>query len=119
MKLNHINLVVSDVISSVNLFETYFDFKCTAIKGDNIVAVLEGEGNFTLVIMAAKQGEVTYHEAFHIGFMMDSEDEVTKLYERLKNSEVPVTRAPAKIRDSFGFYFHFDRFMIEVGHTMK
>jgi catechol 2,3-dioxygenase-like lactoylglutathione lyase family enzyme len=119
MKLNHINLVVSNVADATNLFETYFNFKCTDIKGDNIVAILKGADDFTLVIMTNKDGKMIYPDAFHIGFMLDNTNTVTETYEKLKNGGVAVGLEPRKIRDSFGFYFTFDNIMIEVGHYIN
>ena len=116
MKLNHINLVVSNVADAINIFETYFNFKCTDIKGDNIVAVLKGADNFTLVIMTNKDGQVNYPDAFHIGFMLTDTNGVTETYEKLKKGGIAVGQEPRKIRDSFGFYFTYDNIMIEVGH---
>jgi len=116
MKLNHINLVVSNVAEATNLFETYFNFKCIEIKGDNIVAILKGADDFTLVIMKDKDGKPIYPNAFHIGFILDNTTAVTETYENLKKGGVAVGQEPRKIRDSFGFYFTFDKIMIEVGH---
>ena len=116
MKLNHINLVVSNVANAINFFESYFNFKCTDIKGDNIVAILKGADDFTLVIMANKEGKAVYPDAFHIGFMLDNPDAVTEVYEKLKSGGIEVGQEPRKIRDSFGFYFTFDTIMLEVGH---
>lgn len=116
MKLNHINLVVPNVAEAIQLFETYFGFKCTEIKGDNVVAILKGADDFTLVIMTGKNGAATYPEAFHIGFMQHSEEAVMKIYNALKSGGIAVGQEPRKIRDSFGFYFNFDNIMIEVGH---
>ncbi|MGY3213344.1 VOC family protein [Mucilaginibacter sp. HD30] len=117
MRLNHINLVVSTVENTVKLFETHFSFKCETIKGDNAIAILKGEDGFILVIMKDKAGEVTYPHAFHIGFMLNSEEEVTKCFESLKNDGITIGRVPGKIRDTFGFYFNFDSLMIEVGYS--
>jgi predicted enzyme related to lactoylglutathione lyase len=119
MKLNHINLVVSNVAEAIIFFETYFHFKCTDIKGDNIVAVLKGADNFTLVIMTSKEGNTIYPDAFHIGFMLDNTDLVTETFEKLKAGGIAVGQEPKKIRDSFGFYFNFDNIMIEVGHYLN
>jgi catechol 2,3-dioxygenase-like lactoylglutathione lyase family enzyme len=118
MKLNHINLVVANVADTIKLFETYFSFKCTTIKGDNIVAILKGADDFTLVVMTDKDGRAAYPKAFHIGFMLDSEEEVAKTYNTLKNGGVEVGQEPREIRDGFGFYFNFDNIMIEVGTTL-
>ncbi len=116
MKLNHINLVVSNVEEAILFFETYFDFKCTDVKGDNIVAVLKGADDFTLVLLKNKEGNPIYPDAFHIGFMLNSTDKVTETYQKLKNSGVVLEQEPKKIRDSVGFYFNFENIMIEVGH---
>lgn len=117
MRLNHINLVVSNVAEAIAFFETYFNFKCTGIKGDNIVAILRGAGDFALVIMTNKDGNAIYPKAFHIGFMLDNTNMVTETYEKLKSGGIAVGQEPGKIRDSFGFYFKFDTVMIEVGHV--
>lgn len=119
MKLNHINLVVSNVAEATSFFETYFNFKCTDIKGDNIIAVLEGTDGFTLVIMTNKEGKVIYPEGFHIGFMLDNQNAVTEVYGKLKSGAISVGQEPGKIRDSFGFYFTYDNIMIEVGHYLN
>jgi catechol 2,3-dioxygenase-like lactoylglutathione lyase family enzyme len=118
MKLNHINLVVSDVAKAISFFEGYFNFKCTGIKGNNVVAILKGADDFTLVIMTNKEGKTIYPDAFHIGFMLENENAVTETYEKLKAGAIAVGQEPGKIRDSFGFYFKFDTIMIEVGHYL-
>jgi len=115
MKLNHINLVVADVAAAVQFFERYFGFKCTGIKGDNIIAILKGTDDFTLVIMTSKDSGIGYPQAFHIGFMQESNEAVTDIYNHLKSGNIEVGQEPRKIRDSFGFYFNFDNLMIEVG----
>ncbi|MEP6684672.1 MAG: VOC family protein [Parafilimonas sp.] len=119
MKLNHINLVVSDVANTIHFFEKYFNFTCIEIKGDNIVAVLNGAGDFTLVIMKNKDGNIVYPDAFHIGFILDNKEEVITTYQQLKNDGIDVGNKPKNIRDSFGFYFNFDNIMIEVAHYMN
>ena len=119
MELNHMNLVVLNVANAIKLFETYFGFTCIDTKGDNIIAILKGANNFTLVIMADKNEEPNYPEAFHIGFMLDSESEVRDVHGKLKHGGIEVGQEPRKIRDSFGFYFHFDNLMIEVGHYLN
>ena len=115
MKLNHLNLVVSDVQKFIDLFTDYFEFKCTETKGDNIIVVLKNEDDFSLVIMSSKE-KIQYPSAFHIGFMQENIEAVNQFYENLKTSGIDVGHEPRKIRDSYGFYFTFDNIMIEVGH---
>lgn len=118
MNLNHINLVASNVPEALKLFETYFSFKHIETKGDNRVAILKGENGFTLVIIKDKGGQARYPEAFHLGFMLDTEEAVWQTYHLLKNDGLIAGQEPRKIRDSFGFYFHYDNMMIEVGHYL-
>lgn len=121
MKLNHINLVVPDVATACSFFEQYFDFTTEEVKGDHMIAVLNGKDSFVLVLMAAalnKTGPVTYPDAFHIGFLTDTRGEVERIYERL-HAGGHATKAPQKIRDSFGFYFHMQGVMIEVSTVME
>lgn len=117
MTINHLNLIVTDVTRNVNFFETYFNFKCEVIKGDNVIAVLKSARDFTLVLM--KGEEASYPKDFHIGFMVDSEEEVEAIHKKLLDGQINITRAPGKIRNSFGFYFYFDNLFIEVGHYLN
>lgn len=116
MKLNHLNLVVQNVATAVTFFETYFNFKCTLLKGDHVIAILTGADDFTLVLMAPPDKNADYPKAFHIGFMLPTMDEVNTIYEKLKSGNILLEQEPKKIRDSYGFYFNFDTIMIEVGH---
>jgi catechol-2,3-dioxygenase len=115
MKLNHINLVVSNVEEVASLFETYFNFRRTTMKGNNIIAVLKGSDDFTLVIMVNKDMKTIYPDAFHIGFMLDDPMEVTEIYKKLINGGITMRKGLKKIKDSFGFYFTYDDITIEVG----
>jgi catechol 2,3-dioxygenase-like lactoylglutathione lyase family enzyme len=118
MKLNHLNLTVINPTKAIHFFETYFDFKCVSTKGDNMIAVLKGADGFELVLMNAsmnQKGNSSYPDAFHIGFMLDAAEQVTATWQKLKAGGIILEREPQKIRDNFGFYFHFDNLMIEVG----
>lgn len=115
MTINHINLVVNNVSQAVNFFETYFGFKCELIKGENVIAILKNEENFTLVISSSKDGANVYPKDFHIGFMLNDAGEVDSLYQKLKVGNIVLSQEPRKIRNSYGFYFYFDNLFIEVG----
>src|SRR4029077_4728556 len=100
------------------LFQTYFSFKCIEVKGENIIALLKGEDDFTLVIMTNRDGNLTYPEAFHIGFILNDAAQVNTIYQQLKEDGFNVGNEPKKIRDSFGFCFKFENIMIEVSHYL-
>jgi predicted enzyme related to lactoylglutathione lyase len=122
MTINHLNLPVSNVPEAITFFESYFDFKCTQTKGDNMIAVLRNAADFTLVLMSSqmnRNGNNTYPDAFHIGFILDSIAQVNETYLKLKTGGIQLDREPQKIRDSFGFYFYFDNLFIEIGHYVE
>ncbi len=119
MRLNHLNLVVTNVAEAIDFFEKYFGFTCTETKGENVIAILKGTGNFTLVIMSSKNNDNQYPPAFHIGFMQDNMNEVVTIYNNLRTGGFNVGQEPKNIRDSFGFYFTFDNLMIEVGYYLN
>jgi len=118
MILNHLTLTVPDVEKAKNFFETNFNFTCIEQKGNNALVVLNDEKGFVFTLISNafnKNGNNTYPENFHFGFMLNTPDEVTELYQKLKANGAALPQAPGKIRNSFGFYFHFDNLFIEIG----
>lgn len=105
MTLNHLSLPVPDVAQTAAFMSRYFAFDLQQMKGDKI-AVLGGASGFVLVLTTLRAGDNPYPADFHFGFILDNTAAVTALYERLVADGVPVDRAPARIRNSFAFYFH-------------
>jgi catechol 2,3-dioxygenase-like lactoylglutathione lyase family enzyme len=110
IKLNHINLAVSDVPELTRFFETGFGFRVTEQRGAGKFAVLLGEDGFALVLMHDKKVvSNTYPAAFHVGFRLPSEDQVKHHHARIVDAgfEAPepaiLPRGGAK---TFGFYCH-------------
>lgn len=105
MKLNHLSLAVPDVPATAAFMQSYFHFTELETKGDKI-AVLSGDDDFILVLTALRAEEPAYPADFHFGFMLDRQEAVTSLYEKLIAGGLDIKRPPAKIRNSFAFYFH-------------
>lgn len=83
MKLNHINLTVTDVEAAANFLETYFDLHSQA--GNKGFTVLLDDNGLVLTLMkAGRDVAVTYPETFHIGFVQESEEQVNELNRRMK-----------------------------------
>jgi catechol 2,3-dioxygenase-like lactoylglutathione lyase family enzyme len=121
MNLNHLNLTVPNVAAARSFFERHFNFKCVDVKGDNMLVVLNDDNGFIFTLMSEtfnKNGLCNYPQNFHFGFILDSKEEVSNLYEQLKGQGVHLENEPGKIRNSFGFYFYFDNLFIEIGHYM-
>jgi catechol 2,3-dioxygenase-like lactoylglutathione lyase family enzyme len=106
MKLNHLSLAVPDVSAAATFLEKFFGFETVNTKGNNVIAVLQGKDNFVLVLTTLREGESAYPADFHFGFILDNEAEVLSKYEQLTTEGIVVPRAPAKIRNSYAFYFH-------------
>ncbi|SFW27215.1 VOC family protein [Chitinophaga sancti] len=118
MRLNHLNLVVSDIAKAIGFFEQHLGFTCIENRKDAI-GVLTNEDKFVLILWAAKLNKtqaVSYPENFHIGFYQNDQEAVIKIYEGLKSGAdgLVFDSEPRKLRDTFGFYFHFDNLMIEI-----
>ena len=117
MKLNHLNLTVTDVQEASNFLVQYFGMR--SMGGNKGMGFLTDEKDgwgFVLTLMkTTEEIQDKYPHTFHIGFFIDSKESVDKLYRRLKEDgfEVP---APEDTGHSYGFYVKAPGgFTIEVG----
>jgi len=109
IKLNHINLPVKNVTETSIFFEKYFDFKCIEVKGNDALAVLKGEDDFVLVLMSEafnRQNNISYPDAFHVGFLMSEKEQVDSMFKKLSDGGVILERSPSNMRGVYGFYFN-------------
>jgi lactoylglutathione lyase len=102
MKLNHLNLTVTEVAETRKLFETYFGFTGLKELGNDKFIVLFGEDGFVLTLMRGAQ--VRYPETFHIGFIQESEERVNEINRHLKEDGFDVN-PPGKSHGAWTFYF--------------
>lgn len=105
MKLNHLNLTVSDVTEAQTFLEKYFELE--NMGGNKNIAFLKDDNGMVLSLTSMKLGgetEVRYPATFHIGFGQESAERVNAIYRRLKDDgfEVP---APSRQHGSWTFYF--------------
>lgn len=116
MKLNHLNLTVSDVQAARRFLETYFGLHgMDGFQGDDNFTILFDEDGFALTLMKlGGKGEVNYPGSFHIGFMQESEEQVNEINQRLKDDGYRVP-APKRFHGSWTFYLQAPGgFMVEV-----
>ncbi|MDO6851815.1 VOC family protein [Priestia megaterium] len=110
MKINHLNLTVTDVPATQKFLETYFGLTCKSSKGKGFSVMLDNDG-FVLTLM--KGNEVHYPKSFHIGFSQKNEEEVNKINQRLKEGGFNVE--PPKQLHRYTFYVESPGgFLIEV-----
>ena len=112
MKLNHLNLTVTDVPATSKFLQKYFGLQ--RMEGG------EEESKFTvlfdderLVLTLMKGGQVKYPATFHIGFIQESEARVNEINQRLKDDGFDVK--PPQKSHAWTFYVQAPGgFMIEV-----
>ncbi len=98
MKLNHINLTVTDVAAAAHFLETYFGLRRQG--GNNGMAFLFDDAYLVLTLMKARQ--VSYPGTFHIGFTQESAERVNEIYQRLKDDGFDVQ--PPRRSHAWTFY---------------
>lgn len=106
MKLNHINLTVTDVQAARGILETYFGLKDLAGDRDNknFAALMDDDGLVLTLMPGSRTREVKYPQTFHIGFGQESEEKVNEMYERLKADGFEVE--PPERHHAWTFYFN-------------
>lgn len=99
LKLNHINLTVTDVNAAREFLEKYFDLQTKSTHRDSFAVLLDDDG---LLLTLMKGTQVDYPKSFHIGFSQESEERVNEIYQRLKNDGYGVK--PPKRAHRWTFY---------------
>ncbi|MBS4214035.1 MULTISPECIES: VOC family protein [Neobacillus] len=99
MKLNHINLTVTDVSAAREFLETYFGLQTKSTHDDSFAVLLDEDG---LLLALMKGTQVNYPKTFHIGFSQKNEEQVNDIYLHLKNDGFDVK--PPKRAHRWTFY---------------
>jgi lactoylglutathione lyase len=105
MKLNHLNLAVTDVSEARGFLEKYFGMVDGG--GNNNIGFLRDEHGMVLTLTSMKVGhevEVKYPATFHIGFIQESRDRVDEINQRLRDDGFDVP-PPSRQHGSWTFYF--------------
>src|SRR5437868_4518833 len=115
MKLNHLNLTVTDVPATQQFLEKYFGMQNGG--GNKNIAFLSDENGMVLTLTSLKVGgetELKYPSTFHIGFIQESEARVNEINQSLKEDGFDVP-PPSRQHQSWTFYFEAPGgFTIEV-----
>ena len=83
MKLNHVDLQVTDLSRARDFFETFFGLHCVYARTE--LALLKDEADFELALSNLSQAAaVQYPPDFHIGFVLDDVEQVKEIYARVK-----------------------------------
>jgi lactoylglutathione lyase len=94
MKLNHINLTVTDVPAASAFLEKYFGLRNMGTGNKNMAFLQDDDGLVLSMFRNFKGTEVKYPDTFHIGFIQESVEKVNEINQRLKDDGYDVP-APA------------------------
>jgi lactoylglutathione lyase len=117
MKLNHLNLTVTDVRAATTFLVTYFGMRDMGGNGGmGFLTDDDHEWGFVLTLMKAnKDTQGKYPDTFHIGFFVDSEEKVNDTHRRLKEDGYDMP-APTRSNHAYGFYVSAPGgFTVELG----
>jgi catechol 2,3-dioxygenase-like lactoylglutathione lyase family enzyme len=117
MKLNHLNLTVTDVREASNFLVKYFGMR--SMGGNKGMGFLTDENDgwgFVLTLMKTSENtQGRYPGTFHIGFFIEDEETVDKINRRLQEDGFDVP-APERNEHAYGFYVKAPGgFTVEVG----
>lgn len=119
MKLNHINLGVTDVPATVELFQTYFGLRPAGdgMPMDERMAFLRDDNGSLISVFKAK--DVAYPKVFHIGFLQDTPEQVRAIYQQLTDGGYTIT-PPSENHGRLTFYFNTPGgFVLEVESFLR
>jgi catechol-2,3-dioxygenase len=113
MNINHLDLQVSDVERHTSFFERLFGLKRVSKPGSPVIAILEDDAGFVLVLQRRKDTD-RFPEGFHLGFYVDGPADVERLRERALNENVAVSGLIQNARGTTIYCTAPDGFWVEV-----
>ena len=113
VKLNHLNLTVTDVRAAAGFLETYFGL--TNEGGNAGMAFVRDDDGFVLSLTKRGRSETApYPCSFHVGFFVEHEATVDEVHRRLRADGHDV--ADPERRHAYGFYVEAPGgFTVELG----
>ena len=92
MRLNHLDLPVSDTVATKAFFEQHFGFENLFERDDGLVVMLDDE-DFALTLSPVPTNAPSeFPSGFHVGFNLQSEAEVRRKYQALSEAGVVIAR---------------------------
>lgn len=116
MNLNHLNLTVNDALETQAFLIKHFGMRpFEGARDSRAFAFLTDDSGMVLsLIRGSRTEEIPYPPNFHIGFIVDSEERVNEINQRLREDGFEVD-PPARLHGSWTFYFKAPGgFVIEV-----
>jgi catechol 2,3-dioxygenase-like lactoylglutathione lyase family enzyme len=92
MNLNHLDLPVADIAAARDFFTAQFGFRSIFEREDGLTVLLD-DADFALTLSPLPASErIHYPTGFHVGFMLDAEEELLDAHQRLSDAGVEIVR---------------------------
>jgi catechol 2,3-dioxygenase-like lactoylglutathione lyase family enzyme len=117
MRLNHLDLPVPDVAAARSFFIDQLDFVHVDTLGQDGLSILhDGAGMMLVLSRRRRTGAQAFPDTFHIGFHLQSVEEVSAAFDRLSVAGYAKT-PPEWQRGAFSFYATGPcELVVEVAH---
>jgi len=117
VKLNHLNLTVSDVPATHRFLEKYFGLRgFQGMEPREAMSFMSDDDGMLLALFRSNGTELKYPAGFHVGFIQDTKEQVNQINQRLRDDGYQVPK-PARLHGSWTFYFQAPGgFLVEVLH---
>ena len=102
MNLNHVHFGTKDLATFVDFYERYFGFKKKFQSGTT--TFLANASGF-LIAVDPVDNLPAFPEWYHLGFCLDKEAEVLRMYEKLKAGKANIVRDLVTQEDAFASFF--------------
>ncbi|MYN04842.1 VOC family protein [Pseudoduganella sp. DS3] len=114
MRLNHIDLPVTDLEGAADYFQRGFGLERMPGPAGGM-AILRGEDGFALILQQADKAD--YPAGFHVGFLQPTDAAVQAAYQRLADAGLPLPAPPAVSYGCLAFWCQAPGgILIEVSH---
>jgi catechol 2,3-dioxygenase-like lactoylglutathione lyase family enzyme len=114
MRLNHLDLQVSDVPAAIVFFEQLFELQCQSNRASPAIAILSDDAGFVLVLQRKKDPASAYPEGFHLGFLVEDVALVHQVHARAKAAGVQVSDVIHNNRGVLIYCASADGYSVEV-----
>src|SRR5207247_10965328 len=96
MKLNHLNLTVTDPLETQKFLQKYFDLQPMG-KANNKMAFLSDDNGMVVGLFhPGQEAEVKYPGSFHIGFIEETDQQDNEINRGLKEGRFEVPTPPRR-----------------------
>lgn len=102
MTMNHVHLGTQNIESAIKFYENYFQFWKKSNHGEGVFLI--NKAGF-LIAIDPVENLPTLPDWYHLGFCLNSKEDVLKLYESMKANGVKIVRDLAMSPDEFASFF--------------